>query len=239
MRRAVYGAVVVWNLLLSFGAGAQTISDGDFSSGWSSFLLTVTTPLPASDPSAMFVSTVIGSGGNPGGYLDTVQGYAGPNMGIHVAHMDANGTIDPAALGGLDGLTFSFDVNFFDYPGSPPAPSFAVGYRPLVEQGGVFFAGPTVVAVSPSWMSFVEPTAAASDFVSFNGTSAPDFSASGGLITVGFETWNGTGGPVWTSTHSGLDNFSVIVAPVPEPSGLIVLAGVAMLLTLRRWVFTG
>ncbi len=183
-----------------------------------------------SDPYASFISSTVTTGGNPGGYIDTQMFYAGPNLGIHVAHMDSGAVVDLASLGGVSSLNFSFDAAFFNYPGTCCSPSFAVGYQPVVEQGGAYFLGNYVAAVSPGWVSFSLSNQGAGDFIVLNGTANPDFSSAGGDLTLGFVSFNGTGSAFSTSTHSGLDNFAVSTNAVAEPASLAVLAGAAGLL---------
>ncbi len=210
---------------------AAAWSDTSFANGdWSSQQLTVT---GSTDPGATYASGQAGTGGNPGAYRETTQTYRGPNLGIAVAHWAANELYDPGVSGAIGGFSFSFDLAFFNYPGSCCGPSFAVGYAPLLVQNGNFFRGNSVLTVSPAWASFSLPDQAAADFVLVNGTDNPDFSAAGGPIMLGYITFNGTSTASETSTTSGLDNWVVSTVDIPEPASLGTLA--AALTVLGAW----
>ncbi len=216
-------------------ASATVFFDGTFADAdWTSQQLIATGAFP-SDPNATFSAGQVASGGNSGAYRTVTQTYQGPNQGIYVAHVNSTEVYDPSISGAIAGLSFGFDVDFFNYPGTCCGPSFAVGYAPLVQQGGSFFLGQTAIAIQPNWIAFALPNQTAADFVLMNGdpllaTSHPDFSATGGSFTIGYATFNGTAGASQTSTTSGLDNWSVTVNDIPEPSGvpMLVFGAVAL-----------
>jgi len=63
----------------------------------------------------------------------------------------------------------------------------------------------------------------------------PDFSATGGVMTFGF--WRGNSSGTQSTgafdSRAGIDNWSVIINPVPGP-GVMALAGVGGLFVARR-----
>jgi hypothetical protein len=74
----------------------------------------------------------------------------------------------------------------------------------------------------------------ADDFTEVGGSGHPDFGPAGAEIHFGYLRFNSTTGTSFTTTHA-IDNWSVEVIPVPEPTGAWMLAsGVAALLVLRR-----
>ena len=242
VKKWLASGVLGWSLFLaSATAGAVTFSDSTFADAdWTSRQLIVTGASPSS-PSATFSAGQVGSGGTPGAYREVTQTYNGPNMVIVVAHMQNAAVYDPGVAGPVAGFNFSFDLNFFNYPGTCCGPSFAVGYAAVIKQGGNFYLGDSVVTVSASWVPFAIADQTAADFVLLNGdpllpSSHPDFSATGSAITFGYATANGTAGASTTSTTSGLDNWVVSSIDLPEPSSLGVLAMGLVLLSCQPTV---
>jgi hypothetical protein len=116
-----------------------------------------------------------------------------------------------------------------------------VGYRLAIGQGGsLFFGGGVAVALGPGggapggvWDSFAFTGIVDSDFFLLDGAGTLDFSAAGDPITFGFLTTNSVTLDN-TSTMSGIDNWSVTVDPVPEPSTALLLAGGLLALVMGR-----
>lgn len=213
-------------------AHAVTFTDADFAnSDWTAQQLILTGSQP-SDPTATFSAIQVGSGGSSGPYRQVTHTYQGPVQAIAVGHLQNNAVF---SLNGaqIDKVTVSFDLNFFNYPGTQPGASYAVGYSALAYQGGRFYLGPVDVTVSPTWASFTR-TLTASDFRLLNGIEAPDFSAGAGPVQFGFASLNGTASGARTTTISGIDNWQVSlattpVASVPEPGQwAMLIAGLGL-----------
>jgi len=212
-------------------AYAVSFSDVTFSNGdWTIQNL----PYAETDPGATFAAVQVTSGGNAGDYRQTTLNYSGPNQGIVVGHLATNAVYDPS-LGAIGSIDFAFDLRFFNFPGTGPSPSNAVGYGALIEQGGQYYRAPAVATVTNSWVHFAFSTTAAS----FNSPIGhPDFSATGAPITLGYYTANGTGHASATTTISGIDNWSATINPaaVPEPAtwAMLLLGFGSMGAILRR-----
>lgn len=244
MMKYLVGGLLGCSLLVaSATAAAVTFSDSTFADpDWSSQQLILTGAFPSA-PGATFSAGQVGSGGTPGAYREATQTYHGPNMAILVAHMRTASVYDPGLSGPVAGFNYSFDLNFFNFPGTCCSPSNAVGYAAVIEQGGNFYLGGSVVTVSASWVPFTITDQTAAHFVLLNGdplltSSHPDFSATGSAITFGYASANGTASASTTSTTSGLDNWVVSSIDLPEPSSLGLLALGLILLssqpTMRR-----
>jgi hypothetical protein len=218
-------------------ANATSFFDGTFNnSNWTEQQLILTDSEP-SDPNATFSAGQVLSGGNPGAYLSTAQNYNGPNQSIAISHLNGTEIWNPGASGGISSISYSFDLNFFNYPGTGSVPSNAVGYSPILFQSGNFYIGTEVVTVSPTWVSFSLADLTATEFHLLNGSSNPNFTISGAPITFGFVSLNGTCCDAPTTTISGLDNWSVTVNTTPLPSAWLMLlsgfAGLGFLVVYR------
>lgn len=241
MRRLVLAVLCLLpNYLLPISGHAAVFFDDTFAnSDWTSQRVTLGGVF-TSDPTATFSAGQVGSGGNTGAYRETTQTYTGPNLSVLIAHLNTAAVYNPGVSGAFAGANFSFDVNFFNYPGTCCSPSYAVGYAPVVEQGGTIYIGDTAVAVLAQWTSFAVSNQTESSFAlptEWQGptqTAHPDFSAAGAPITFGYATYNGTGAPFTTSTTSGLDNFSVSTFDIPEPGSLFLLTAAVLGLAARR-----
>jgi hypothetical protein len=80
------------------------------------------------------------------------------------------------------------------------------------------FGGPLI-----TYNSFVKLSAAGFDL-----TAHPDFSSTGSPIQFGYASGSGTAGTSSGLTMSGVDNWSVDIIGVPEPSPLTLLGIVTL-----------
>jgi hypothetical protein len=144
---------------------------------------------------------------------------------IYVAHLfqDAE-TYDPSSEGAIASVHFSHDFvvlntelrhvatglvlkqddDYFIAPATPPFFDFVSG-APWTSASGVFTAG-----------DFRELTPAGIV------PGAPNFTSTGGPIRFGYSTLNTTQFLSVTTTW-GIDNFSAIATPVPEPSAIALI----------------
>jgi hypothetical protein len=133
-------------------------------------------------------------------------------------------------LGAISSVDFSLDLRFV---GGSVGTS-QVGYQLVLVQGDTHYnalATGGAVAQGPGnglpngWSSqaFTGLTADSFTWLSGSGPLNPDFSASGGVIQLGYLSQN-TSIDTGVATTSGIDNWMVTIHSVAEPSGL-ALAG--------------
>lgn len=190
------------------------------------------TDMPVSNWSAVAINTTGGfsvavgnpaAGGNDGAYRRITQtSTRSPAQGT-VIHTHATGWT-PSTQGAISMLDMMVDVNCFN-----GGTSNAVGFGLVVVQGGVVFFGPTFTALTASgWRTDLRRTnLVAADF-NASGVGAPDFAATGGTISFGFFSSNGTASGAPINSLSGADNFVVTLNAVPAPgaAGMLALGGV-------------
>ena len=152
------------------------------------------------------------SGGNPGAYRAMIHSLP-PNSNIVVVHEFLGASYDPSAQGAISSLDYREDHREFN----PPFAGAAIGAKPALRQGGVWYFGPDLTFNGLSWQS-VNLTGLTNMDFSGPGGSHPDFSASGGVINFGFvrSNTNNSGPKGHTkdsnaasfNTTSGIDNWS-------------------------------
>jgi hypothetical protein len=146
-------------------------------------------------------------------------------------HALTSASYNPAALGALDSVSISFDIN-----SSFGGTSGGVARMPALIQAGTVYAatGSSGVTLTGSgWQSFAATGLNQGNFVSAALTN-PDFSASGAPIFFGFALSNGSSLGVSTSSQTYIDNFVAEATPIPEPSTVAVVLGSAVLGTAWR-----
>ncbi len=200
MQASLVRSVIVTALLwLSSAAVAQpvTIVDSEFASADWTPIVTKTTG-GASQSASQSVS-----GGNPGAYRAMIHSLP-PNSNIVVVHEFLGASYDPVVQGAISTLDYREDHKEFN----PPFTGAAIGAKPALRQGGVWYIGPDLTFNGLSWQSVNLMGLTNMDF-SGPGGSHPDFSASGGAISFGFVRSN-TNSSNTTSfnTTSGIDNWS-------------------------------
>ena len=125
-------------------AGAQSFSDGNFTSGW-----TQSTYVDPNGCSGGSISTSCG-GGNPDAYLNVynVSCAYGPYQGfVHNAHLSPY-TWNPSAQGAILGVSMSADLRA----------DGAMAFLPVLRQGGNYFVrGGTTAYSYHGWLAFNAP----------------------------------------------------------------------------------
>ncbi|HUT92486.1 MAG TPA: PEP-CTERM sorting domain-containing protein [Thermoguttaceae bacterium] len=177
------------------------------------------------------------SGGNPDDYQKGQHTLEGTSSLIFDGHLFVGGgTYDPSSQAAVQSIDISYDTKTFTPPGA------ASGL--FLKQGGVNYIHEVNSNYYTDWSTVSETGLLATDpwwyVVGSSGTSSgsPDFSATGAPMEFGYYTFN------WiplvmeglTVFDWGIDNFSVTVNPVPEPSTLIVWSLLATLgITVGWW----
>jgi hypothetical protein len=213
-------------LILFVGLGGPSQADVMFSDGtfddadWSGSVL-------ASVGGTSFSSSQTAAGGNPNAFRQLQHTYGG-NGSIFTGHLRDGAIYDPATQGAVASISLSFDLIGFDFGASN-----AVSYQALLFQNGFYYSSSEfrlIQAPSDQWKGFDLSDLEAADFFRLNGSGeTPDFSATGALIQFGYSASNGTGNNQQTMTDSGIDNWSVRITSVPEPSSFFFLGLVGFL----------
>ena len=230
-------------LLLVMAAPAManvTFTDGTFAPvNYTTTTVFLTDPLNSS-----FVSGQCTVCGNPTGLgqFFSMNVTTNPSSLLTGAETIINTTFsyDPTTQGAITSVSASVDKNLLvNIAGT----GFGNTFRPTIEQGGVFYAaaipGPTLNTVPGGGFTgynTIANTLTAADFVQYDpttstfGTAHPNFA--GGAMLFGLTQQFGSN--AMETITAEYDNLSFVIA-TPEPAGMLVLgAGFAGLLALRR-----
>lgn len=184
--------------------------------------------------------------GNPSPYrrmtnTNPVDPLGGPSTFVIVNFRRLGWSYDPGVEGAIEHIDLAMDRIVFEVTvNGVPISTGAVGHLFWRYQGGrgYFVASDPQAFTNRTWETRSLTGLTASDFV--NTLSAggvhPDFSASGGIITFGYNRSNtNTGQSAPVVTVHGIDNFSVQITSIPLPATLGLFGiGLASLLTRAR-----
>ena len=237
--------LVLLVLALLFGrsgrviANTTTIADTTFNNAdWSSFSVI---PAPGEAP-AIINFNQVASGGSSGSYMQLNVSQTSTDIGggsdIFGGIQSAVLTWNPSTQGAITSLDISVDWKGLSIDGSSYLNLFFI-------QNGLVFVDPnnfTFVGGETEWTSYsgsaIYPGAVYRGYHADGTyeTSSLDLSATGGLISFGFGSCEASSGVITNSI--GIDNFSVSVTTVPEPStyALFGLGALALLTVAKRKV---
>jgi len=164
------------------------------------------------------------SGGNPGSFLQVSNSV---NAGLlEAVHLLNTGQYNPATSGGFSRVSFSVDTMNL---------TFSQSIQPVLFQNGVYwFATGHASTGSGTWTTLQFTNLQASDFIvnPFQTATGPlDFSATGSPISFGFA---GANSDFFATSVVGVDNFSVTLGAIPEPSAYAAFFGAAVLAVAVR-----
>lgn len=227
-----------FSALICLAGSAQAVNyfDGVFNnSNWT--LTTITNTNGIGSSAAGFQVT---SGGNPLEYRrirhNLVVG--GPNGAVHSIHMNNTAFYDPFTQGAISSINYSEDsINFIP---DTIVPGNGQGSGLVIAQSGRIYEMRNPVFVMPysgfsNWTTNSATGLVAADFWELDafGTlfpgNNPDFSASGGIMQLGF--WRGNSGNGSYNTDCGIDNWHVEIVPAPST---LALVGIGGLIAARR-----
>lgn len=170
-------------------------------------------------------------GGNPNEYRRirhslNVSGGIGQLVTLH---QNVTANYNPSSQGAITGLTYSEDSIAFAGPGN------VQGGGMYIRQGGRDYIQrvPVFVMPLPTFSVWTTQTASlsASDFHEIDNAgnifagNNPDFSATGGVMGLGF--WRGNSNFGSVQTDAGIDNWRVEIVPAPGAAALLGLGALA------------
>jgi hypothetical protein len=239
---------IVSGILVSFGTiavsdslgGGMTYADSEFlESAWTATKVYDSTP----GEMASFWSAQSPQGGNPGAFrrISITFNYPGypALVNVAVANISDAALYAPSTQGAISSIDYSIDDAFLSEIGG----STTIAYECILLQNDTYYSAARVYDYFLSWTkhSFVGLTASDFSRLAGPGASYPDFTTTGAPMQFGYACWSGggTGAPTTIIIDGGVDNWSVTVNSVPEPSAL-VLIGIAALGVLAyagtRWL---
>lgn len=180
-------------------------------------------------------------GGNPNEFrrIDMSLLAGTPGAGVFSLNINATAAYDPTTQGAVTFIDYSEDsINLLAGSGDGQATGL------LIVQNGTIYIQRSPVLVMPyttfsTWAQNAAPGLVASDMWEIMGNgfvdpnSNPDFSATGGVMQLGF--WRGASSGNFTGQafrEAGIDNWSVRI--VPAPGALALLAPAGLLTCSRR-----
>jgi hypothetical protein len=222
MRGFSIAGVMLW--AATAAAQPLTLFDGTFNDADWSLAVVVNT-------SGITPTAFQGVGnGNPGMSRVTLLGAGGANGStVETASFRLGFSYNPSVQGAVSGISFRGDHML-----GPNAGAVSGTFAFALRQGGVVYrTDPTVFPSLLSWQALTASGLGPLTRVSPSGPALPNFTTGGPLdfgFYVGFLLPSGGGG----AEGVAVDNFDLVITPVPEPSslGLAVLAGVA---GFARW----
>ena len=181
-------------------------SDGTFSnSDW-----TVTT-IQAGGGGMVDFAGQVASGGNPGSYrrVDLTVN-SGSGTAIFAINLSTISVYNPQTQGAITAIDYSENGIAF---GTSQSAGFC-----LLQNGTVFFANSLSYIPTASWTTHSASGQTQFDFSDIDGVATPNFSATGAPITFGFWRESSAGGGSGFSSSTGIDNWTVDIHSVPEPT---------------------
>lgn len=215
----------LWGLVASASDGAVTliISDQTFApASWAAIDYENIGPVA-------HLEQQMSAGGNPGEFRSYAHSFT-EGTGFHqieVFHAFSGQTYTPSVQGAILSLSYSED--------SISLSGDTIGAAIGLMQNGVVFVGPDLDFSDTSWFTQTRNGLAASDFASVFLRFSPDFGDSGAEITFGFVRSSGRSSQSVSNSliQGGIDNWSVAITSIPEPSSFSLL-GFGLFLILRR-----
>ena len=186
------------------------------------------------DNGGTVVASQQSSGGNPGEYRQIVNSLfptstPGESSGVWGFHIKTSAVYNPSTDGEISSLDYFEDSIMF-----PPV--FGDGQASgaaLMQNGNFYYSIPLLTTSQSGWTSQSLLSLTALNFFNLlDSTDKPDFSSSGGAITLGFFRANTTRGTGYV-TDNGIDNWSIAIHtpspnPVPVPAA-VWLFGTALI----------
>ena len=181
---------------------AATYFDNDFSSGW-------TTTVLSANGGATASASIILTGGTVTPPFRQVQHNNASSL--FVAHINSAAVWNPAVDGAIASFDYGFDIKSI----TPPTSAGSMMYSLLFVQAGSYYATTTDTTTS-AWATHTTINPTAFTRITGPGSDVPDFSCKGAPITFGYMTK--TNLAVAANETSGLDAWNVTVHADPASS---------------------
>ena len=180
--------------------------------------------------------TQVASGGNLGSYrrIDfTVNAAPASPFGVlntfYGLNLKVIAIYSPVVSGAIQQIDYAEDGEMLNGFGTGQATGLAL------LQNGIYYIRTAAYVNQSAWTHNTLTGLRTSDLVQLGGSGHPDFSATGAPITFGFARDNATGpNGVAYSIIAAIDNWSVNVVQVPEPTCLSFLALTGMAVAARN-----
>lgn len=209
-------------------------SDGVFApASWNASTVTNAAGVGSTTAETQFLA-----GGNPAEYrrIEIGLNAIAPGGSVFSLNFNANAFYDPTTQGPVSSINYSEDARNFQ----PSAGGDIQGGGLLIVQGGSIFVQrtPLFVVPNPGFADWAAQgaTLLATDLWELTPTGLldsstnPDFSATGGVMQLGFWRGGSSGNFVGTDFRdAGIDNWRVVVVPAPAGAGLLAVASLAAL----------
>lgn len=167
------------------------------------------------------------TGGSPGAYRSTtiqVNAYSH----VQAAYIRADWSYTPSIQGAITSVDYSLDRM-----------SNSVGVNLALKQGDKHYYCPGLAYYGGAWSHQAFTAMAQDDWADIYSGTHPDFSMTGSTITWGFSVANSSTLDWGYTASNGIDNVSIRLHTVPEPSTLVTLltstTGLAGSMMRRRW----
>lgn len=183
------------------------------------------TKIVDSTSAATFTAAQIGFGGNPGPHRRVTHNFQfdyAEEGAFMVAHLHQDAIYDPQTQGAITSIDYSYDLR-----NPQTGMHHAIGFSPLLLQGGAYYKALDDNASNFSWTGYGRTGLAATRFtrIAGSGPVRPNFSASGSPIQFGYVTSNvsagdfGDGGAL-ENLQGDIDNWMITLTSesAPEPT---------------------
>jgi len=219
-------------------AGPVTFLDQTFDpAGWT------TVPFPFGDGGQGTVAQVATSG-NPGPYRSILLDIqpspsASTFSALWLFNFHQSAIYDPSSQGAIATIDYAEDSIFLggvnDVGTRLTVANGTHAVSLALRQNGVLYIPSGFALPGASWGTFSLAGLTETNFSAVGAPGHLDFSTSGALVQFGFlHRVSGSIGGIGFESTTGIDNWTVTVTPVPEPSTLLLVVGGAVGIAVWR-----
>lgn len=232
MKTLTRPAAAIFVTVLSGTAQASVVyNDGTFApANWASTLVTDANGIGSS---VNQYQSLAGGNANEFMRIEMTLVASAPGGSVFSLNRNVNASYNPVTQGFITSINYSEDSKNFQ----PGTTGNVQGSGLLIEQSGKVYIQRNPILVMPNpgftnWALNSAPGLVASDLWEVTGTgiiisnSNPDFSATGGIMQLGFWRGASSGNAVGTGLRdAGIDNWHVEIVPTPATTSLLFATG--------------